>query len=400
MKIYFESPEFDSQLLRALSYTYYQGADIGECLMTASRIKAKDFDSWYDEWTATADRVYTIGEESLGSGCSISAKQAFLRASNYYRTSMFFLYGAPVDPRLRTAYTKHRQSFGQAIALFSTQVSTVAIPYENTTLPGYFYNASPSGEKLPVVIISNGYDGTHQECYLNGGAAALERGYHVLCFDGPGQGKLLIEDNIPMRYDWENVITPAVDYLMSRADVDFGRIVLVGPSWGGYLAPRAAAFEHRISALVANPGQYDVLENLRKAIPDVNELLENDPEQLLNKNLGPILSNPMLAAKFRAKMWIHGTDSPIELLRIWKNYTLADVACKIQCPTLIMDSENEPLGSGQAKKLYDALNCPKDYILFNAKDGAGEHCEAGAGSFANQRLYDWLSKISAAALKG
>ncbi len=34
MKIFFNNPFFDGQLLRALGYVYYGGADISECLST------------------------------------------------------------------------------------------------------------------------------------------------------------------------------------------------------------------------------------------------------------------------------------------------------------------------------------------------------------------------------
>ena len=54
MKIAFQDPTFSFQLLRAMSGTYYKGADIGECLSTAYRIKEGDFESWYQEWLKTA----------------------------------------------------------------------------------------------------------------------------------------------------------------------------------------------------------------------------------------------------------------------------------------------------------------------------------------------------------
>ena len=38
----------------AISQTYYKGADIGECISTAYRIKESDFESWYNEWYKTA----------------------------------------------------------------------------------------------------------------------------------------------------------------------------------------------------------------------------------------------------------------------------------------------------------------------------------------------------------
>ncbi|HEV8053064.1 MAG TPA: alpha/beta hydrolase, partial [Parachlamydiaceae bacterium] len=163
MQIYFDAPEFDSQLLRTLSYTYYQGADIGECMTTAFQIKSKDFDSWYAEWISIADRIYALGENSLLENCFESAKLSFLRASNYYRTAMFFLYGSPVEQRLLDAYDKHCLAFSKAVSLFTTPVEAVQIPYQDTHLPGYFYKADHSSEKRPVVVISNGFDSTQQE---------------------------------------------------------------------------------------------------------------------------------------------------------------------------------------------------------------------------------------------
>jgi hypothetical protein len=47
---------------RAIGYTVYDGADIGECLATAARIKEGDFESWHTEWTKTAQRVQKIAK--------------------------------------------------------------------------------------------------------------------------------------------------------------------------------------------------------------------------------------------------------------------------------------------------------------------------------------------------
>jgi hypothetical protein len=58
MKVVFQDPTFSLQLLRAIGETYYKGADIGECLSTAYRIKEGDFESWYTEWSKTAKRVH------------------------------------------------------------------------------------------------------------------------------------------------------------------------------------------------------------------------------------------------------------------------------------------------------------------------------------------------------
>ena len=58
---------------------------------------------------------------------------------------------------------------------------------------------------------------------------------------------------IPFRPDWEAVITPVVDFALGRPGVDPDRLAIVGRSFGGYLAPRAASAEHRLAACVADP---------------------------------------------------------------------------------------------------------------------------------------------------
>ena len=140
-------------------------------------------------------------------------------------------------------------SFRRGAALLAVPPEIVRIPYEDSFLPGYYFRAAADVAPRATMILTNGYDGTAEELYFANGAAALERGYNVLAFDGPGQGTMIIDHGVPLRPDWENVITPVVDYLLARPDVDPERIVLVGLSLGGYLAPRAATAEHRLAAV-------------------------------------------------------------------------------------------------------------------------------------------------------
>ena len=90
-----------------------------------------------------------------------------------------------------------------------------------------------------------------------GARAAVERGYNALVFDGPGQFGPLHREGLTFRPDWEKVVTPAVDFALTLPSVEPKRIALMGVSLGGVLAPRAAAFEKRIAALIANDGLYD-----------------------------------------------------------------------------------------------------------------------------------------------
>ena len=127
MELVFQDPTFSLQLLRAISETYYKGADIGECLSTAYRIKEGDFESWYQEWLKTAKRVNNYADESLAAGHEISAREAYLRASNYYRVAEFLLLD-PEDPRIKTTWESSKGCFGKAASHFSPSFEPVEIP--------------------------------------------------------------------------------------------------------------------------------------------------------------------------------------------------------------------------------------------------------------------------------
>ena len=65
MQLVFHNSSFPFQLLRIIGQTYYRGADIGECLPTANRIREGDIESWYNEWLKTANRVYGYAEDCI-----------------------------------------------------------------------------------------------------------------------------------------------------------------------------------------------------------------------------------------------------------------------------------------------------------------------------------------------
>ncbi|MFI8460806.1 dipeptidyl aminopeptidase, partial [Kitasatospora sp. NPDC085464] len=137
--------QFWYETLRSMSHIAYGGADFGEVVSTAERITEGDYGSWYTEWLATADRVSHDAGKALAAGHTVSARDAYLRASNYYRSAEFFLHGHPCDPRHDHAYDRSVACFRSAAALFTPVIEPVEIPYEDTTLPGYLYRADDCG---------------------------------------------------------------------------------------------------------------------------------------------------------------------------------------------------------------------------------------------------------------
>ena len=408
MKLIFDDPTFSLQLLRAISETYYKGADIGECLSTAYRIKEGDFESWYNEWLKTAKRVHSYAEKCLKNGHNISAREAFLRASNYYRVSGFLII-EPQDIRSIETWKLSKDCFNQATRLFPFSFEPIQIPYEQTSLPGYFFkvnddddnftnNKNENQKQRPILVVHGGFDSTLEELYFFAVAPALERGYNCLAFEGPGQGGVILSQKIPFRLDWEKVVTPVIDFLLDnkvKYDVDTERIALMGISMGGYLAARAVAFEHRLSACILYNGVYDGKEALESSFPpQLLKSIKDGDEHVVNKVIESLMkTDSNIKFNFRHGMWTFGIDSPYELVKRSSEFTLKEIANKIICPTLVLDAEKEDSFPGQPQKVYDALVCPKKYILFTVEEGAEEHCQCGAPSLSNQRIFDWLDQI-------
>jgi pimeloyl-ACP methyl ester carboxylesterase len=394
MELVFKDTQYSFQTLRALGYAVSGGADVGEVLRTAYSIKEGDDESWYREWMKTAEQREKAGDDFLARGRKISARQEFFKASNYYRTAEFFLHTNPKDPRIVSVWKKSRDNFLKAARLADHPIIPVKIPFEETTLPGYLCLVDRSGTKRPLLTVHSGFDGTAEEIYFEVGSLAVKQGYNVLLFEGQGQGGVIRVQELPFRPNWETVVTPVVDYAITRKEVDAKRIALMGISFGGYLAPRAAAFEKRIKACIANGGVYD-FHMAASLTPEEEKYLDTQKgaEEIDKAIYLRMKSDPSFRWSIANGIFTFHAKSPSDWLKMTRLYTMKDVAAKITCPMLIVDSEGDKDMSGQAKKLFEVLKCPKDFMLFTKEEGAEEHCQMGAILISNARILDWLDDI-------
>ena len=125
--------------------------------------------------------------------------------------------------------------------------------------------------------------------------------------------------------------------------------------------------------------------------PQLLKSIKDGDEHVVNKVIESLMkTGSNIKFNFRHGMWTFGIDSPYELVKRSSEFTLKEIANKIICPTLVLDAEKEDSFPGQPQKVYDALVCPKKYILFTVEEGAEEHCQCGAPSLSNQRIFDWL----------
>ena len=382
-----------------LGYIPYGGADFGEVQAIGQAVGNGDDTEFYDAWVAAANRLRSDAALAFDKGHLSSARDLFLRASCFYSTSYHPLYGAPVDQRLRDAFRRQIDAFHKALSLGQPTVEPQRIPFEHLTMPAYLIPAEGrADETRPLLIVTNGYDATVTDLYFASAVAASRRGYHVLIFDGPGQGELLYEENVPMRPDWETVIKAVVDFALTLPNIDPERIALSGWSLGGYLALRAASGESRLAACIADPGIWGIGPGIRKmaikmGAPAASVTRLGEVNAVVLKMFeGVIAMNRKLRwSVMQRGFWVHGVDNLRDYFAAAELFTLEGRAEQIRCPTLLTYAENDTLGA-DAPSVFDALTCPKTLIKFTASDGAGMHCEMMNRSLFNRRALDWLDE--------
>lgn len=389
--LFFKDSSFTFEGIRSLGLCIAGGGDIGECIDTMRRIKDKDELSWFNEWKRTADRVYDMAQEFEKAGHKVSAREAYFRAGMYYRAASFYMNNKENMGKGMAAWKKSRDSFLKGIASLD-YVKPVEIPYLNTTLPGYFVKTDRGGKKPPLLIVHTGFDGTGEELFFEVVLSAVDRGYNCLIFEGPGQGAALREKHLHFRPDWEKVVTPVVDFALKRPDVDKDRIALMGISMGGYLAPRAVAFEHRIKACIANGGVFDVSEKLYSMPEELLNLLRTNPDEFNKQMMSVMKEVVFIRWFFNNGMLTFGADSPAEFMLKIKDYNLTGIAKNIKCRMLVIQSEADTMTTG-AEKLYDQLECPKSYMTFTREETAQAHCQEGASAISNEKIFNWLDEV-------
>jgi pimeloyl-ACP methyl ester carboxylesterase len=388
------TPDFN--FMRTLMVVGTGGAEINECFLVADRIKENDSESWVREWALMAERVHRSAVAAIRLGQQVTARHAYLRASNYYRSAMFSL--PHTDARLDRYLIASRDCFHEAAKLFSPRIEVLEIPFGDARLPAYFLSAS-SGDPTPrpTLLVLNGGDSTNEEMVHWLGFAAAARGWNCMVFEGPGQWSALqTNPGLFLRPDYEVPVRAVIDYLVQRADVDRDKIALFGPSLGSLLAARIVAFEERIRACVCDGFISDVYEAWHAVWPLV---LQKAPASVFDvvfaglERLSPQLRG--MANHFR---WMLGVSKPHAMIDAWKPFRVSDLAPKIRCPMLFLYGEAEAAQSNErvamsALRFISKLSCPVSVRIFGFEEGwAASHCQIGGLAPMQAVVFDWLDK--------
>lgn len=295
--------------LRSLDLISSGAAETGEVLAVMAKLgvdKTHDdvCQAWYNEWNAMAVSLEKRAKDAEAAGHKVTAASCYLRATEYHRQSFFFLRDNLDDPRIAEASKAVQTCFQAYIRLSGAPLQTVAIPYDDAkTLDGYFApgKGSKPGEKRPVAVIVGDYDGCAEEHWLTTGRFAWERGYHVLVFDGPGQGSSLWQKDIYFPEAVETSVDAAAAFLAaSKPEADLSKVILLGRKYGGYLAMHTAGAvakrgsgPYTIAAVAVAPLYMNMGERTNPQIlmtPQLKAAFAEGNEEYVNTELKSLMS--------------------------------------------------------------------------------------------------------------
>lgn len=376
-----DEPHLNYQLNRMINWS---GGDLEEVERVSRRIK--DFDDW-------KRTLMELGARAL-------AEERVANAIAYYRMAEFYM--SEDDPDAIACYDKARELFyGYFADYFAPSdggppiVERLEVPYEGVALP--VMRAAPEREKKGTFLVHGGNDSYYEEFFFPM-LYLRERGYEVYLFEGPGQGAVTRLRGLPFTAAWEKPVMAVTERFGLRD------AAIVGVSLGGYFAPRAAAFDKRISRVIGwsvFPSFWDVYRGTagKARAQAFRFLLKTNMRSVVNGIFRRSVKKGDLHALALAKMLPHyGAATLFDFGKTIGEYDLAPVAGKIDQDVLILGAQRDimipyTLIGKEIALLKNARSLT--FRLFTDREGAGDHCSCGDTELALDTICRWMDALDA-----
>ena len=361
---FFPSEPFGSQTLRLVAEAGEGGGDVFEIARVCRDIEAGDKKTWERVWTDKAKSTEERARNALEMGRERTAMRYYFAANQYWRMADVFLTIERNDDKARY-FSGSQRCFREAARLHNPPIETISVTCGTEVYEGYFcHPRNPQSDRWPAIFFIGGADAFAEEIYFSG-RDLVERGYALLLVDTPGRGSSMYLKGIPTRPDYEVPGMACLDWLFARPEIDPSRVGLMGISMGGYYAPRVAAFDERIKALVSWCGCYSMLDDL----------------YLFYEHLRPTVQRLL------------GGVSDEKARTLLRDFTMAGLANRIRVPTLMTHGVNDRLMNIEgARRLFDEIGATdKQFVSFeDPSEGGTVHCSHDCWVHHGPLIFDWI----------
>ncbi len=278
-----------------------------------------------------AMRQEALARAAAAAGHRETAALLYFKAAQGYRSAQHAI--KKTDQRKIFLHRKLDQCYDGLIEHSPYPIERVEIPWEGKSISGLLH-VLPDRRQAPLVIFLPGMDMTKESTPDPASNPFRERGMHLLAIDGPGVGSANLRGMHVTHDNFERAFSAAVDYAISRPEVDATRIAACGVSMGSFWGARSAAHEHRLAACAVSQsclgGKKEIFET---GVPDFKETF----------------------------MYMAGLEDEDEFDRLAERLTAFGYGPQIRCPLLIVAGEFDPIGPlEEARQFYDEVTAPKE----------------------------------------
>ncbi len=374
-----DEPNFNYQLNRVINWD-------GGRLEDVEKISRRIHDSadWKRELIALGDTAMEEGRTG--------------NAIAYYRMSEFFMYDG--DPDKKKYYEKAARLFDEYYADYfegeHKRIERLEVPFEDVKLP--VMHVIPAVESRGTIVLHGGNDSYFEE-FLFSVLYLQEKGYEVYMFEGPGQGGVMRVQGKHFTHEWEKPTGAVLDHF------HLDDVTIIGISLGGYLAPRAAAFDKRIRRVVAwsvFPCFQDILVSMQPTPVQraFHLFMKLHAKGLLNFVFGKkAKKSPIIDWGIRHGCYAYEAPDAYGYAKKLKLYDLAPVAEQITQDVLILGANKDHfidyrLIGREINMLTNVRSLT--FRLFTDKEEAQNHCNVGNGKLVLDTICDWIDSVTPA----
>ena len=347
---------------------------------------------WHSLGYWTKADTYKIGQEIHESNNPQQALVAFaervksenrcLETAIGYRAAEFFSH--PYEANKNTLYDQFQAYFYQGIE--SLEYERHLIPFRSGSLPAL--RLTPENSRGSI-LIHGGLDSFMEELFT-AAYYMFSAGFDVILFDGPGQGAALRKHHLYMTYQWEEPVSAILDYF------NLENVTLIGISLGGYLALRAAAFEQRISKVVAfdifiydqhGSGLQGALYNFFLKYPSTYDWVARTAMRM----------SPAADHLISQWMFILGAATPAEYVAQMQFFSVSDIAERVRQDVLLLAGEKDHMiPIGELEKHQQGLINAQSVAarIFTSDEHAENHCQVGNIKMALDVILDWIDSTA------
>lgn len=349
-----------------------------------------------EELAAAGERVTNLRDwkcQMLELATEAERQGRLLHASTYYRAAEFYM--LPDDPDKADANRRFLALFDAATQELPLERGEV--PFQQGPLP--MQGALPvirlqaSGTPRDVLVVHGGFDSYIEELVFSF-LDFPQDGIEVLLFEGPGQGQALRRHGLTMDPAWERPVAAILDHF------GIGACTLMGLSLGGYLAPRAAAYEPRVKRVIVNDVLADFFDCFAskgtgaEAAALIADLLRQGRFDELDALIEPLVAaDETTAWVVRHGMAVCGAERPAGFFDWLTRIRTAPFSERITQDVLLLAAAEDhivPLHQffDQARALTHAASLTAQ--LFTAADCAEHHCHVGNMPLIQRYVRRWI----------